>query len=562
INGVNAVGANINNEPPFDPEMPALEDNAVGANINNELLFDLEMPALEDISTFNFLIRLVAQGHIQEEGIDYDEVFAPVARIKVIRLFLAYASFKDFVVYQMDVKSAFLYENIEEEVYVCQPLGFEDPDFPDKMYKVKKALYGLHQAPRAWKSARLIMKERCVKNIKSDLPGITYYCWVDVNTVDVYTLCIEQFWATIKAKTINREGQLQALVDGKKKLTFYKAFFSQQWKFFIHTILQCISAKTTAWNEFSSTMASVIICLATNQKFNFSKYIFESMVKNLDNVNKFLMYQRVVQVFLNNQLEGMSNHNRIVTPSYIKKIFGNIKRVGKGFSRRETPLFPTMMVQAQEDLGEDKAVNKEMDDSLERAATTATSLDAEQDRGNIFNTQSNATPNELGSQGTSSGGGPSGKDSLKLNKLMELCTELQQKFLDLEATKTTQALKIDSLKKRVKKLKRRKRSRTHRLKRLCKVGLSTRVESSNDEGLGEEDTFKHGRIANIDASEDIYLVNVHNNEDMFGVNDLDGDEVIVESVDVVEQAKEVVDDITLAKALIEIKLQNPRLLRL
>ncbi|GJR47855.1 putative ribonuclease H-like domain-containing protein [Tanacetum coccineum] len=94
--------------------------------------------------------RLVAQGYTQEEGIDYDEVFAPVARIEAIRLFLAYASFKDFVVYQMDVKSAFLYGKIEEEVYVCQPPGFEDPNFPDRVYKVEKALYGLHQAPRAW----------------------------------------------------------------------------------------------------------------------------------------------------------------------------------------------------------------------------------------------------------------------------------------------------------------------------------------------------------------------------------------------------------------------------
>ncbi|GJX61259.1 putative ribonuclease H-like domain-containing protein [Tanacetum coccineum] len=94
--------------------------------------------------------RLVAHGYTQEEGIDYDKVFAQVAKIKEIRLFLAYASFKDFVVYQMDVKSAFLYCKIEEEVYVCQPLGFEDPEFPDKVYKVEKALYGLHQALRAW----------------------------------------------------------------------------------------------------------------------------------------------------------------------------------------------------------------------------------------------------------------------------------------------------------------------------------------------------------------------------------------------------------------------------
>jgi len=94
--------------------------------------------------------RLVAQGYTQEEGIDYDEVFAPVARIEAIRLFLAYASFQRFKVYQMDVKSAFLYGKIEEEVYVCQPPGFEDPKHPDKVYRLDKALYGLHQAPRAW----------------------------------------------------------------------------------------------------------------------------------------------------------------------------------------------------------------------------------------------------------------------------------------------------------------------------------------------------------------------------------------------------------------------------
>nr|GEU42565.1 hypothetical protein [Tanacetum cinerariifolium] len=93
---------------------------------------------------------LVAQDHTQEEGIDYDEVFAPVARIEVIRLFLAYASFMGFMVYQMDVKSAFLYGTIEEEVYVCLPPGFKDLNYPDKVYKVVKALYKLHQALRAW----------------------------------------------------------------------------------------------------------------------------------------------------------------------------------------------------------------------------------------------------------------------------------------------------------------------------------------------------------------------------------------------------------------------------
>ncbi|GJR00265.1 putative ribonuclease H-like domain-containing protein [Tanacetum coccineum] len=94
--------------------------------------------------------RLVAQGYKEEEGIDYDEVFTHVARIEAIRIFLAFASYMGFIVYQMDVKSAFLYGTIDEEVYVSQPPGFVDPKYPNKVYKVVKALYGLPQAPRAW----------------------------------------------------------------------------------------------------------------------------------------------------------------------------------------------------------------------------------------------------------------------------------------------------------------------------------------------------------------------------------------------------------------------------
>ncbi|KAD2805405.1 hypothetical protein E3N88_38782 [Mikania micrantha] len=94
--------------------------------------------------------RLVVQGFCQEEGIDYDETFAPVARLEAIRLFLAYAALHKLKVFQMDVKSAFLYGKIKEEVYVCQPPGFEDNKHPDWVYKLDKALYGLKQAPRAW----------------------------------------------------------------------------------------------------------------------------------------------------------------------------------------------------------------------------------------------------------------------------------------------------------------------------------------------------------------------------------------------------------------------------
>ncbi|GJY41147.1 putative ribonuclease H-like domain-containing protein [Tanacetum coccineum] len=104
--------------------------------------------------------RLVAQGHRQEEGIDYDEVFAPVARLEAIRIFLAFASYMGFTVYQMDVKSAFLYGKIDEEVYVSQPSGFLDPKNPQKVYKVVKALYGLHQAPKSHETASTPLRLR------------------------------------------------------------------------------------------------------------------------------------------------------------------------------------------------------------------------------------------------------------------------------------------------------------------------------------------------------------------------------------------------------------------
>nr|GEZ41310.1 hypothetical protein [Tanacetum cinerariifolium] len=125
--------------------------------------------------------RLVAQGHTQEEGIDYEEVFAPVARIKAIRLFLAYASFMRFLVYQMDVKSAFLYGTIKEEVYVCQPQGFEDPEYPDKVYKVVKALYALCQ------SFEKLMKD---KFQMSSMGELTFFLGLqdsDGEDVDVHT---------------------------------------------------------------------------------------------------------------------------------------------------------------------------------------------------------------------------------------------------------------------------------------------------------------------------------------------------------------------------------------
>jgi hypothetical protein len=94
--------------------------------------------------------RLVAKGYSQVEGLDFGETYAPIARLESIRILLAYATCHGFKLYQMDVKSAFLNGPIKEEVYVKQPLGFEDSEYPNHVYKLSKVLYGLKQAPRAW----------------------------------------------------------------------------------------------------------------------------------------------------------------------------------------------------------------------------------------------------------------------------------------------------------------------------------------------------------------------------------------------------------------------------
>ncbi|GKB65356.1 hypothetical protein Tco_0921542 [Tanacetum coccineum] len=144
--------------------------------------------------------------------------------------------------------------------------------------------------------------------------------------------------------------------------------------------------------------------------------------------------------------------------------------------------------------------------------------------------------------------------SMQLKELMDFCTKLQQRVLDLENTKTAQAQEITSLKKRVKKLEKKGGSRTHKLKRLYRVGRSARVVSSKEESLGDqEDASKQGRIDDIDADKDIYLVNVHRDEDMFGVNDLEGDEVVVESEVADKDVNLSVDEVTLAQALAALK---------
>ncbi|GJZ18217.1 hypothetical protein Tco_0554340 [Tanacetum coccineum] len=215
-----------------------------------------------------------------------------------------------------------------------------------------------------------------------------------------------------------------------------------------------------------------------------------------------------------------------------------------------------------------EAIHKELGDSLVWAATTAFSLEAEQDSGNITKTQSKETPNESSSIGTTSGGGPRCQETIG-------DTIAQTRVLDLEKTKTTQANEIASLRRRVNKLEKKNRSRTHKLKKIYKVGLTARVESSRDEESLGEDASNQGRINVIDVDNEITLGSVKDDADkeMFDVDALNGEEVFVagKNENVVE---EVVDDaqvstaattvtitteeITLAQALEALKTSKPK----
>nr|GEY96056.1 hypothetical protein [Tanacetum cinerariifolium] len=386
----------------------------------------------------------------------------------------------------------------------------------------------------------------------------------------IYISCIEQFWSTAMAKTINNEAQLHAKVYGKK-IIVTESFVRRDLRLaneegidyllnstiFEQIALMC--PKNTGWNEFSSTMASVIICLATNQKFNFSNFIFYSMIRNLDNVSgKFLMYPRVGKVFFGKvtplfqtMVQQLGEGSAILTdPQYTPTIIQlsssqpqktqNPRKPTRKDSQVPQPSGPTKSVA-------EKAIHKELGDRLVRAATTASSLEAEQD----------------------SGGG------LRCQETMR-DTISQTRVLDLEKTKTTRYNEIASLKRRVKKLERKNRSRTYRLKRLYKVGLTVRVElSDNEESLGDDASKQERRIDVIDADEGITLVSIQDDVDkeMFDVDALNGEEVFIagknenfveEIVDAAQVSTAAITvtittkEITLVKALEALKTSIPK----
>ncbi|GKB85642.1 putative ribonuclease H-like domain-containing protein [Tanacetum coccineum] len=333
--------------------------------------------------------RLVTQGYTQEDGIDYDDVFAPVARIEAIRLFLAYASFKDFVVYQMDVKSAFLYGKIEDEVYVCQPLGFEDPEFPDKVYMVEKALYGLHQAPKAWYKTLStylldngfqkgqIDKTLFIKRVKGDILLVQVY--VD----DIIFRSTKKSLCTEFEKLMHKKFQMSSIASTPMET--------------LTPLLKDADAKDVDVHLYRSMIRSLMYLTASRPDIMF----------DVCSCARFQVTPKVSHLYA------------------MKRIFRYLKgqpKLGLWYPK-DSPF-------DLEAYTDNETIIKEWEDRMERAATTASSLEVEQDseaqiRFKAASKQSNDPPlsrvNTLGSR----------EDSMKLKELMGFCTKLSVRALDL-----------------------------------------------------------------------------------------------------------------------------------
>nr|GEV56554.1 hypothetical protein [Tanacetum cinerariifolium] len=411
--------------------------------------------------------RLVAQGYTQVEGIDYDEVFAPVARIEAIKLFLAYVSFMGFLVYQMDVKSAFLYGTTEEEVYVFQPPGFEDLYFPNKVKQKDDGIF--------------ISQDKYVADILKKF---------DFTTVKTASTLMEPNKALIKDAEaedvdvhlyISIIGSLMYLTASRPDIMF--------------AICACARFQVTPKTSHLYVVKRIFRYLKCQPKlglwyrdtpfdleaFSDSDYAGDSLDKKSTTGGCQFLGKRLIlwqckkqtivanstteaeflQLFLNNQIALEEPFNDIyVTPAHTKKVFTNMKRRNKDFSRTVTPLFDTMLVPSVVEgkgLGQpsepqppsstapseqvfavvsqpqkthtsrrtkrgqeteipqssgplkkvgDEAVYTGEDDRVVRAATTAASLEAEHESGNINKTRSTTTLNEPSPQGTGSGSGP------------------------------------------------------------------------------------------------------------------------------------------------------------
>nr|GEW60102.1 retrotransposon protein, putative, unclassified [Tanacetum cinerariifolium] len=291
--------------------------------------------------------RLVAQGHRQEEWIDYDVVFAPMARIEAIRIFLAFVSFMGFIVYQMDVNSAFLYGTIEEEVYISQPPSFIDPHFPNKVYKVEKALYDLHQAPRACtpiETQKPLVKDKEAADVDVHLYrsmiGSLMYLIASRPDIMFAVYACSRFQVTPKLSHLHAVKRIfRRLISWQcKKQTVVATSATEAEDSYEKKLIQVLKIHT------EDSVADLL-----TKSFNVSRFIFDGMWRDLDgSKKKFLMYPRFLQIFMKNQIPDLVEplNDVYVTPTLTKNVSSNLIRKSEKFSRTVTLLFASMLAQS------------------------------------------------------------------------------------------------------------------------------------------------------------------------------------------------------------------------
>ncbi|GJZ83127.1 putative ribonuclease H-like domain-containing protein [Tanacetum coccineum] len=479
--------------------------------------------------------RLVTQGHRQEEGIDYEEVFAPVARIEAIRLFLSYASFISFLVYQMDVNSAFLYRTIKEEVYVTQPPGFKDPDIPDKVYKVAKELYGLHQAPRAWyetlanyllgngfKRAK-INQTLFIKKQKGDILLVQIYVDDIIFGSANKKLCnaFEELMKDNQDKYVDEilkkfnytdMKTASTLVDLEKPLVKDGDANDVD----VHLYRSMIGSLMYLTASRPDIILAVCACARFQVTPKTSHHLavkrFFRYLKGRPTLGLWKSTTRGCQFLGNRLISWQCKKQTMVATSTTKAEYmaaasccgqsiteASVRRHLKLADADGIGTLPTTGIFEQLALMgyvTDEAITKEMHDGLGRATTIASSLEADQGSGNISKTQIKATPSRLSSSRTSLEGGlgedntsQSGEGSMQLLELMEICTKLSDKVTTLEdelrSTKTVYNKSLITLTKRVKKLENKLKHKRR----------STIVNSSKD-----EEATKHGMESDVDFS--------------------------------------------------------------
>nr|GEX96926.1 copia protein [Tanacetum cinerariifolium] len=416
---INTASSNINTASPTVNTV-RLSDDFFGADNDMRSLYGVKLDISNISTTYpvpttpNTRINKdhsLDNGYTQEEGIDYDEVFAPIERIKAIRLFLAYASYMGFLIYQMDVKSAFLYGRIEEEVYVCQPLGFEDPNYPDKVYKelctefeelmhhkfqmssMEELTFFLGLEVKQKSNGIFISQDKYVDEIlrkfkyevvkSSSTPMDKQKALfkdsdgddeqIDIMAMQKQTVVVTSTTEAEYVVAVSCYGQIlwiqnqwldyRRLISWQCKKQTIVATSTTEAEYVAVAVAHCVNTPRCDEDSLELKELMVFFVPLCVEKDGVEVNAVSSLVlKPPPGMNLAALWHQQSSVLpqtksltsqVDHQLGDMSHHQDIHdNPSLTKKVFANMKRVGTSFFRVITPLFKNMLVPAAEEVGQ------------------------------------------------------------------------------------------------------------------------------------------------------------------------------------------------------------------